>query len=64
MASEEPRPIERQWTPVEIAHVLKKDVKTVRSWLADGDHPLVGRKVMNSWYVNESDFKKFLKGES
>jgi hypothetical protein len=56
--------IERQYTPVEIASLMKVQVKTVRGWLRDPKHPLKGVHHRNMWRVSESELGKFLKGQS
>lgn len=63
MTSPPSPPIERQFQPVEIAHIMHKNVKTVLGWLRDPDHPLTGNKVGNQWYVPESHLAAFLRGE-
>lgn len=52
--------IERTYTPVEIAALVRVDVKTVQGWLRDESHPLVGVKFKNMWRVKESDLRVFL----
>lgn len=56
-------PIERQYRPVEIAHLMKVGPKTVLGWLRNPEHPLVGNKIGTQWYVPESHLRKFLNGE-
>lgn len=56
-------PLERQFRPVEIAYLMRKDVRTVLGWLRDPNHPLTGKKITNQWYIGESHLKKFLNGE-
>lgn len=53
----------RWLTPVEIAYMLDKNVKTVNGWLRDPDHPLQGKKIGNSWRVHPDDFKQFMNQE-
>ena len=52
------------FTPVEVAHLLKKEPRTVRGWLRDPNHPLAGTKVGNSWLVSRTSLANYLKGES
>lgn len=54
--------VERQFHAVEIAHLMGVQVRTVRGWLCDPDHPLAGTKIGRQWYVPESKLKKFLQG--
>jgi excisionase family DNA binding protein len=62
MSSPSPSSIERQYTPVEIASIMKVGEKTVRGWLRDKSHPLTGTKIGTMWRVPESKLKEFLKG--
>ena len=52
--------IERTYTPVEIASLLRVEVKTVQGWLRDESHSLKGVKFKNMWRVKESDLRAFL----
>lgn len=53
----------RWLTPVEIAYMLGKDVKTINGWLRNPDHPLKGQKVGASWRVHPRDFERFMNPE-
>lgn len=55
--------IERQYHPVEIAAIMKRDTRTIRAWLRDPDHPLTGVQIRGQWYVSETHFAKFLNGD-
>lgn len=55
--------IERQYTPVEIASIVKVKTRTVLGWLRDPNHRLKGVKHGTMWRVAESDLREFLKGE-
>lgn len=56
-------PIERHYTPVEIASLLRRNVRTVRAWLRDESHPLKGKRINGQWYVVESELQKYLRGD-
>jgi hypothetical protein len=53
--------MQRYLTPVEIAAVLSVKVKTVRGWLNNPNHPLVGTLVPGvGWRVTRQQFKAFV----
>ena len=56
-------PIEQQYTPIEVAKLMKRDVKTVQGWLRDPTHPLTGVKIQGQWYISKTTLKKLLSGE-
>lgn len=66
-ASTDPTPnsveLVRWLTPVEVAYMLGKNVKTVNGWLRDQNHPLKGHKVGNAWRVHPDDFREFMNQE-
>lgn len=62
MSSPSSSNIERTYEPVEIAALMKVQVKTVRMWLRDPSHPLKGTKFGTMWRVKESDLAEFMKG--
>jgi hypothetical protein len=55
--------IERQYRPVEVAALMKRDTRTVRAWLRDPDHPLTGVQIQGQWYIPETHLAKFLNGD-
>jgi hypothetical protein len=55
--------VEQQYRPVEVASLMKRDVKTIRMWLRDPKHPLTGTQVGGQWYISKSHLAKFLNGE-
>jgi len=56
--------IERQYHPVEVAHLMHVKQKTVQGWLRDPKHPLIGTKIGTQWYISETNLAHFLQGES
>lgn len=55
--------IEPQYTPVEVAALTKKDVRTVRGWFRDGKID-GAKRIHNQWYVSKTDLATFLSGEN
>ena len=53
---------EKNYTAEEVAEICRVSPWTVREWLKDDKHPLVGFKphVRSRWLIPESNLKKYL----
>lgn len=54
---------EKLYTVNEVAGMLRVTAWTVRQWLNNEEHPLVGIQPASKWLVKESDLKKYLESK-
>lgn len=51
---------EKNYTVDEVAEICRVTPYTVRVWLKDPNHPLVGQKLGLKWLVTETALKTYL----
>ena len=58
--------IEKNYTVPEVAAIVRRTEWTVREWLKDPNHPLVGFKPQGSrtWLVTEVNLKTYLEASN